>query len=121
MLKSAGYDYKEARKLAKNPPEVVQFLVTIGHQKKEPKTQKWFYQPFDKGYTQPFVYKVNYELINEETGEITDKWITFISDKEMTYEDVEKWTLDTVQGYGEAFNQIANVVAMKAGLKGGVR
>lgn len=122
MLKSAGYDYKEARKLAKNPPEAIQFLVTIGHQKKEPKPpQQWFYQPFDKGYTQPFAYKVNYELIDEETGGITDKWITIISDKELTYSDVENWTIDTVQGYGETFNQIANIIAMQAGLIGGVR
>ena len=122
LLKSAGYGYKEARRLAKNPPEIIQFLVTIGHQRKAPITpQQWFYQPFDKGYTQPFVYKVNYELIDEETGEITSKWITLISDKELTYEDVENWTLETVQGYGETFSRIVNIVAMKAGLMGGVR
>lgn len=122
LLKSAGYEYKEARRLAKNPPEVIQFLVTIGHQRRAPITpQQWFYQPFDKGYTQPFAYKVNYELIDEETGGIIDKWITIISDQELTYEDVENWTLETVQGYGETFNQIVNVVAMKAGLIGGVR
>jgi hypothetical protein len=122
LLKSAGYDYKEARKLAKNPPEVIQFLVTIGHQKKEPKTQQqWFYRPFDKGYSQPFAYKVNYELIDDETGEIKNKWITLINHKELTYEEVVSWTLETVQGYGEQFNRILNVIAMQAGLAGGVR
>lgn len=64
---------------------------------------------------------MNYELIDEETGEIANKWITVISDKELTYSDVENWTLDTVQGYGETFHQIANIIAMKAGLIGGVR
>src|SRR5690606_21446922 len=122
VLKSAGYEYKEARRLAKHPPEVIQFLATIEHQRRAPiAPQLWFYQPFDKGYTQPFVYKVHYELIDEETGGINDKWITIISDQELTYEDVENWTLETVQGYGETFNQIVNVVPMKAGLPGGVR
>lgn len=123
LLKAAGYDYKTARTLAKNPPEALQFLVTVGHKKKEPKTpQQWVYQPFDKGYTQPFAYKVNYELIDEETNEIISKWITIISDKELTYSEVEDWTLDAVQGeYGETFNQITNIIAMQAGLIGGVR
>ena len=118
LLKIAGYDYKTARKLAKNPPEAIQFLVTVGRKKKH----QWVYQPFDKGYTQPFAYKVNYEVITEETGDVTSKWLTIISDREMSYSDVEEWTLDLAQGvYGETFKRIADVIPMRAGLKGGVR
>ena len=122
LLRSAGYSYKDARKLAKNDPEAIQFLVTIGHRKHiESHPQVWFYRPFDKGYSQPFAYKVNYELIDDETGEVKDKWITLISHKELSYEEVVSWTLETVQGYGEQFNRIVNIIAMQAGLAGGVR
>lgn len=132
LLRSAGYSYKDARTLAKNDPEAIQFLVTIGHRRplgtppqetppQETPPQVWFYQPFDKGYSQPFAYKVNYELVDDETGEVKDKWITIISHKELSYEDVVSWVLEIVQGYGERFNRIINVIAMQAGLAGGVR
>lgn len=121
LLRSTGYGHKEARRLAKMPLEAIQSLTTWGHRQRTQIPRTWDYQPFDKGYTQPFVYKVYYERIDEETGEISSRWITLIKHEEMSFEEVESWAIQTSQGYGEQFNQIVNVIAMKAGLVGGVR
>ena len=77
--------------------------------------------PFDKGYTQPFAYRVHYEEIDEETGERNRRWITFISHEEQTPESVQQWLLEVVQDYGKSVGMNIEIVAMRAGLPGGVR
>lgn len=121
LLRSAGYTSAEAKKLRTKPPEQIQFLVAVGRQRQKSHTPVWDYQPFDKGYTQPFAYKVNYEEIDEATGEKFSRWITFVSDQEQTPEAVQKWVMEITPNYGKRFSGIIDIVAMQAGLPGGVR
>lgn len=121
LLRSAGYTSAEAKRLRTKPPEYVQFLVAVGRQRQAAPAPVWDYQPFDRGYTQPFAYRVHYEEIDEETGERTRRWITFISDQEQTPESVQQWLLEVVQDYGKRVGVIIEIVAMRAGLPGGVR
>lgn len=129
MLRRAGFPSKEANRLKTRPPEVIQFLVSVGYQPEQEATPpptstpipEWTYEPFDKGYSQPFAYVVHYEAENEDTNEIFSDWVTFISDKEETYETLLKYTIAKVQTYGLLFIRITEIVAMKAGLPGGAR
>lgn len=81
----------------------------------------WDYQPFDKGYTQPYAYKVQFEEIDEDTGERSLRWITFISHEEQTPESVRQWVLEIGQDYGKRVGRIIEIIPMRAGLPGGVR
>jgi len=121
LLRSAGYTSAEAKRLRTKPPEHVQFLVAVGRQRRTVRTPIWNYQPFDKGYTQPFAYKVQYEETNEETGEKSYRWITIISDQEQTPASLEKWVMEITPNYGKRFTGIIDIVPMRAGLPGGVR
>src|SRR5690606_11883117 len=58
LLRSAGYTSAEAKRLRTKPPEMVQFLVAVGRQRQASRMPVWDYQPFYKGYTQPYAYKV---------------------------------------------------------------
>jgi len=118
LLRSAGYSSKEAKKLRTKPPEQIQFLVAIGRQRRTP---VWNYQPFDKGYTQPYAYKVHYEETDEDTEEKSDRWITIISDQEQTPASIEKWVMEITPQYGKRFTGIIDIIPMRAGLPGGVR
>ena len=121
LLRSAGYTSAEAKRLRTKPPEMVQFLVAVGRQRKASHMIVWNYMPFDRGYTQPYAYKVHYEEIDEDTGEKSRRWITFISHEEQTPESVRQWVLEIVQEYGKRVGRIIEIVAMRAGLPGGVR
>lgn len=121
LLRSAGYTSAEARRLRSKPPEQIQFLVAVGIQRRQARTDVWDYKPFDQGYTQPYAYKVYYEEIDEETGEKYLRWVTFISDQEQTPESIRQWLLEIVQEYGKRIGRILEIVAMRAGLPGGVR
>jgi len=120
-LRSAGYSSKEAKKLRTKPPEQIQFLVAIGRQRRTPPAPVWEYQPFDKGYTQPYAYKVHYEETDEVTGEKSSRWITLISDQEQTPASIQKWVMEITPQYGKRFTGIIDIVPMRAGLPGGVR
>lgn len=100
---------------------MVQFLVAVGRQRQASRMPVWDYQPFDKGYTQPFAYRVHYEEIDEDTGEKSRRWITFISHEEQTPESIEKWVMEITPNYGKRFTGIIDIVPMRAGLPGGVR
>lgn len=121
LLRAAGYTSKEAKKLQTKPPEQIQFLVAIGRQRRTPPAPVWNYQPFDKGYTQPYAYKIHYEEIDETTGETSFRWITLISDKEETPATIEKWMQEVIPVYGKRLGRIIEIIPMKAGLPGGVR
>lgn len=121
LLRSAGYTSAEAKRLRTKPPEMVQFLVAVGRQRQASRMPVWDYQPFDKGYTQPFAYRVHYEEIDEDTGEKSRRWITFISHEEQTPESIEKWVMEITPNYGKRFTGIIDIVPMRAGLPGGVR
>jgi len=121
LLRSAGYTSAEAKRLRTKPPEYVQFLVAVGRQRQAAPAPVWDYQPFDKGYTQPYAYKVHFEEIDEDTGERSRRWITFISHEEQTPESVRQWVLEIGQEYGKRVGRIIEIVAMRAGLPGGVR
>ncbi len=121
LLRSAGYTSAEAKRLRTKPPEIIQFLVAVGRQRKASSGLVWNYMPFDKGYTQPFAYKVHYEEIDEETGEKSDRWITIISHEEQTPESVQQWVLEIDQDYGKRVSRIIEIIPMRAGLPGGVR
>src|SRR5690606_36120238 len=90
LLRSAGYTSAEAKRLRTKPPEYIQFLVAVRRQRTA-QTPAWNYQPMDKGYSQPYAYKIHYEEIDETTGETSFRWITLISDKEETPATIEKW------------------------------
>src|SRR5690606_27540094 len=121
LLRSAGYTSAEAKRLRTKPPEMVQFLVAVGRQRQASRMPVWDYQPFDKGYTQPYAYKVLFEEIDEDTGERSRRWITFISHEEQTPESIEKWVMEITPNYGKRFTGIIDIVPMRAGLPGGVR
>lgn len=120
LLRSAGYTSAEAKRLRTKPPEYIQFLVAIRRQRTA-QTPTWNYQPMDKGYTQPYAYKIHYEEIDEATGETSFRWITLISDKEETPATIEKWMQEVIPVYGKRLGRIIEIIPMKAGLPGGVR
>jgi len=120
LLRSAGYTSAEAKRLRTKPPEYIQFLVAIRRQRTA-QTPAWNYQPMDKRYTQPYAYKVHYEEIDEVTDEKSFRWITIISDKELTPAEIEKWMLEAIPFYGKRLGRIIEIIPMKAGLPGGVR
>lgn len=91
LLKNAGYDYKTARSLAKNSTEFVQAAIERSQYVKE---YVWEYQPFDRSYTQDYVYKIEYQEIDENTGEIETRWITILSHRELTRDEVETWVFN---------------------------
>src|SRR5690606_27362950 len=121
LLRSAGYTSAEAKRLRTKPPEMVQFLVAVGRQRQASRKPVWDYQPFDKGYTQPYAYKVHFEEIDEDTGERSRRWITFISHEEQTPESVRQWVLEIGQDYGKRVGRIIEIIPMRAGVPGGAR
>ena len=130
-LRAAGYDgpvthlrdksWNEIRNVIRTTSTLRAFLRATDER------GQWKYRNFDIKYTQPFAYKIKYQAVSTKTGNVATRWITIISHKELTLDELLYGAVDgierslgtidfamneaTVSGLG-AFDGILEIVPM---------